>query len=88
MTIDNIGNPMKPTTISIQAGAFKAKCLQIMDDVNEKHISVIITKHGVPVAKLTPIDDTPVDFFGCLKGAITIKKDIIAPIDVEWDENK
>lgn len=78
---------MKPTTISIQAGAFKAKCLQIMDEVNEKHISIIITKHGVPVAKLTPIEDTPVDFFGCLKGTVTIKKDIISPIDTELDAN-
>ncbi len=79
---------MKKTTFSIQAGAFKAQCLQLMDEVNEKHICIIITKHGIPVAKLTPIDDTPVDFFGCLKGTVTIKGDITAPIDVKWGENE
>ncbi len=35
---------MKHPTQSIQAGTFKAKCLQLMDEVNEKHISIIITK--------------------------------------------
>jgi len=79
---------MKATTLSIQAGDFKAKCLQLMDEVNEKHISIIITKHGKPVARLMPIDETPIDFFGCLKDTVTIKKDIIAPINVSWDANE
>ena len=78
---------MKQPTYSIQAGHFKAKCLQIMDEVQEKHMTIIITKHGKPVAKLSPIDDKPVDLFGCLKDTVTIKKDIIAPIDVEWESN-
>lgn len=76
---------MKQATYLIQAGTFKAKCLKLMDEVNEKHISIIITKHGKPIAKLTPIEETSVDFFGCLKNTITIDKDIISPIDVEWE---
>jgi prevent-host-death family protein len=82
-----IGKYMKSTPISIQAGTFKAKCLQLMDEVNEKHVSFIITKHGTPVAMITPIENTPVDFFGCLKDTVTVKKDILAPIDVKWDAN-
>jgi prevent-host-death family protein len=83
-----IGKTMKSTPYSIKAGDFKAKCLQLMDEVNEKHISIIITKHGKPVAKLTPIEAIPVDFFGCLKNIITIQKDIISPIDVTWESNE
>lgn len=79
---------MKEPIYSIQAGEFKAKCLQLMDDVNEKHIVITITKHGKPVAKLVPIDTTPISSFGCLKGTVTIKGDIIAPIDSEWDANQ
>lgn len=79
---------MKPTTFSIQAGTFKAKCLQLMDEVNEKHIHIIITKHGKPIAKLTPIQEVPIDFFGCLKNTVTIKKDIIAPLDTEWESSQ
>jgi len=79
---------MKGTTHSIQAGDFKARCLQLMDEVNEKHISFVITKHGRPVAKLMPIEETPVEFFGCLKNTLTLKKDILAPIDEEWEAQK
>jgi prevent-host-death family protein len=82
-----IGGIMKHATYSIQAGNFKAKCLQLMDEVNEKHIHIIITKHGKPIAMLTPINDTPVSFFGCLKGTVAIQKNIIDPIDVSWEEN-
>lgn len=72
----------------IQAGEFKAKCLQIMDEVNEKHISFTITKHGKPVAKLVPIEITTKSSFGCLKNTVNIQKDIIAPINEEWDADK
>lgn len=76
---------MKSIPQKIPAGQFKAKCLHIMDDVYDKHISIIITKHGKPIAKLVPIDETPTDFFGCLKNTVIIKKNIIAPIDTQWD---
>lgn len=75
-------------TYSIQAGTFKAKCLQLMNEVHDKHISIIITKHGKPVAKLMPVEEAPINFFGCLKNTITINKDIIAPIEVDWEENQ
>ena len=34
----------------IPAGEFKAKCLKLMDQVNESQHEVVITKHGKPVA--------------------------------------
>jgi len=34
------------------AGAFKANCLTVMDDVQAENETVVITKHGKPVAKL------------------------------------
>ena len=79
---------MKYKSKEIKAGTFKAKCLKIMDEVNEKHTSYIITKHGVPVAKLVPIDDAPVDLFGCLQDKISIKGDIVAPSDQHWEADE
>ncbi len=38
----------------IAAGEFKAKCLAIIDEVNETGQEVIITKRGRPTAKLIP----------------------------------
>lgn len=76
---------MNKMTHSIQAGDFKARCLQLMDEVNEKHVSFTITKHGRPVAKLIPIDEKPVDLFGCMKNTVTIQGDIISSVDVSWE---
>jgi prevent-host-death family protein len=70
---------------TIAAGQFKAKCLQLMNDVQNKHITLIITKHGVPIAKLAPIEEEPINLYGALKGTATIEADIIAPIDEPWE---
>ena len=47
-------DPM-PKLRTINATAFKAKCLGLLDEVREKHSEVIITKRGKPVARLVPI---------------------------------
>jgi prevent-host-death family protein len=81
---------MKTTTHSIQAGAFKAKCLRLMDQVNKTHTPITITKYGKPVARLVPIkiEKSPIDFFGCLKNKISINADITKPVETEWEATK
>ena len=80
---------MTQNLLQIPAGEFKAKCLQVMDEVNENHVRFIITKRGVPVAQLIPIDeDKPIDIFGCMQGTVTLNDDIIHPIDEMWDADK
>jgi prevent-host-death family protein len=73
---------------TIPAAQFKANCLQLMDYVKEKHSTLVITKHGVPIAKLVPIEKEPVNLFGALKGTVHIQGDIIASIDEPWDAEK
>ncbi len=41
---------------TMAAGEFKAKCLQVMDEVRSTRTPVVITKRGKPVAKLVPAD--------------------------------
>ena len=79
---------MKQALSHIAAGEFKAKCLQLMDQVNETHVPIIITKHGVAIAKLVPIEEEPIQLFGLQKNAIVIKGDIISPVGEDWDANK
>jgi prevent-host-death family protein len=67
-------------TKTMAAGAFKAKCLKIMDQVQARRETVIITKRGKPVAKLVPIEETEDPIFGCMKGRVKIKGDIVGPI--------
>lgn len=75
----------KPKNLQIPAGEFKAKCLSLMKEVNKKHVSYTITKRGKPIAKIVPLDEEPINLFGCMKGTVTIQDDIIAPINVKWD---
>jgi prevent-host-death family protein len=70
------------------AGSFKAKCLAIMDEVAAKRETVIITKHGKPVAKLVPVDTETDEIFGFLKGKGSVEADVMSPAlsSDEWGE--
>ncbi len=54
------------------AGAFKGRCLRVMDEVRATRQPVVITKRGRPVATLVPADQPPPRLFGCLAGIVEI----------------
>lgn len=72
------------------AGVFKASCLAVMDAVQAKCETIIITKHGKPVAKLVPVNAEQDEIFGFMKGEIAITGDIVRPIisASEWKRLK
>lgn len=72
-------------TERIAAGAFKAKCLKILDEVQQQRKQLVITKRGKPIAKLVPFVERPASFIGSMKGTMEITGDIISPIDVKWE---
>ena len=41
--------------MTISATEFKAKCLSLIDEVQERGSELIISKHGRPVARLVPV---------------------------------
>ena len=67
----------------IAAGAFKTHCLAILDEVQAKRETVVITKRGKPVAKLSPVGKQADDIFGFMKGKIAILGDIVSPLPPE-----
>ena len=71
--------PDVPATMG--AGAFKSRCLEILDRVAATRRPVVITKRGRPVARLIP--ELPAEaadeFFGRLAGDIRILGEIVAP---------
>ncbi len=73
--------------VTIPAGEFKAKCLKLLDEVAEKRGTLVITKHGKPVAQVVPLPGDS-DPFGRMKGSGKIVGDIVAPLDVEWEAMK
>lgn len=78
---------MQRKVAHIGAGEFKEKCLKLMDEVYSTHVPLIITKRGIPIAKLIPIEEEPVHLFGLQKDSVVIKSDIISPIGDHWDAN-
>lgn len=74
--------------MQIAAGQFKAQCLQLMDQVQQSREEIVITKHGKPVAKLVPVDESePRSILGYLQGTVEIIGDIVSPLEDEWEAN-
>ncbi len=69
---------------TIGAGAFKAKCLHLLDEVAQSREEIIITKHGRPVAKLVPLPP-PAHLFGSMEGSVAAQGDLLAPGEDEWE---
>jgi len=71
---------------TIAAGVFKAKCLDLMDQVERTKEEIIVTKHGRPVAKLVPISGIKsLPLFGRAKGTVLqLSGDAFAPEDDLW----
>ena len=65
---------------TMAAGKFKAQCLSVMDEVQARRETVVVTKNGKPVAKMVPIDseEDPLRAFFFGKGEIL--GDIISPV--------
>jgi len=73
---------------TMAAGLFKAQCLSVMDEVQAKRETVVITKHGKPVAKLVPADKEKDEIDNFLRGKGTITGDVISPAIVDWGDLK
>lgn len=84
MTMDVYGFFMK----KMAAGSFKANCLAIMDEVQARHETIVITKRGKPVAKLVPLNTETDEIYNFLAGKGAIVGDIVSPAisPEEWGE--
>jgi prevent-host-death family protein len=73
---------------SMGAGAFKAHCLRVMDEVQKKRETIVITKHGKPVVKIVPADQNKDEIYGFLKGKGKITGDVVSPAltTEEWGD--
>ena len=70
--------------MSIPAAVFKAECLKLMDEVARTGRSVVITKHGKPVAQLAPVAAEPGSLFGFMKNTVQFKADVVAATGETW----
>ena len=73
---------------TMAAGSFKAQCLAVMDEVQAKRETVVITKHGKPVTKLVPADKDTDGIYNFLRGKGAITGDVISPAIENWGDLK
>jgi len=88
MTIDYDHSHTIMTMKSIPAGEFKAKCLDLLDKVKERREEYIITKRGIPFAKLTPIEPAKGSLWGFMKGTVLDSSGLLEPNDEPWGESE
>lgn len=69
---------------SISVSEFKAKCLDIIREVQEESVSYTITKHRKVVAQVNPASP-PDPGYNPLKNSILYEGDIISPLEEEWE---
>ena len=71
----------------IPVSEFKARCLRLVDEINQKGESVVITKRGKPVVVVLPADPSPPQRLrGMWKGQVKITGDIVHfDTSDEWD---
>ena len=76
----------QPETRTISAAEFKAKCLQLMDEVNEKKLTLIITKRGKPVMEASAPKEVEKPFRSIIGRSpnVRILGDIVSPLPQEW----
>ena len=70
----------------VAAADFKARCLELMDQVRETGAEYVVTKHGRPVARLVPYDEPArKPLFGAMKGTVLKYERPLDPIDADYD---
>ena len=77
---------MKKRPLTIGDTEFKAKSLELMDDVQQrKYSEIVITKRGKPHVKIVPLDQPGSPLRGSMKGTIKILGDLSEPLHEKWD---
>ena len=72
----------------INAAAFKARCLALIDEVAESGEPITVTKRGKAKVQIVPVREKPKTLLGATKGTFKILGDIVGPLGEEYDEDR
>ena len=64
----------------MRASAFKARCLNVMDEIQATGEPVVVTKRGKPIVKVVPAEPEKSDILGFMAGEFEIVGDIESPV--------
>ena len=72
----------------INAAAFKARCLKLIDEVAQTGEPITVTKRGKAKVQIVAVREKPKTLWGATKGTFKIVGDIVGPIDDDYDEDR
>ena len=72
---------------TINAAAFKARCLALIDEVAETGQPLTVTKRGKAKVQIVAVREKPRRLIGALKGSFEIVGDIVGPTIENYDED-
>jgi prevent-host-death family protein len=76
-----------PNLRRIPVGQFKTHCFELLDDVCRSGETLIVTKHGRPVARVLPPETVSRE---SMRGTVKTLGDIVAPLEdgSDWDPER
>lgn len=75
---------MKQQTLPISE--FKARCLRLLEELAERGETIVVTKHGKPIAKVTPFRSASLPLKGRWAGQAKTTGDIVYfDTSSEWE---
>src|SRR6195256_5377304 len=72
----------------INAAAFKARCLKLIDEVAESGQPITVTKRGKAKVQIVAVREKPKTLIGATKGTFRILGDTVGPLDEDYDEDR
>ena len=87
MAVDLVCRPgMIPSVKTVLISEFKAKCIQMLKEVQKNGKPLTVTLRGEPIARVEPIEKRK-PRLGTMKGRIIIKGDIVhSDLERDWAE--
>lgn len=76
---------VKNTQKTFSISDFKARALQLLEEVGRSRKPITVTKYGKPLAQVIPFsDDTAKPQPDTLKSALLEEDDIVSPLGEHW----
>lgn len=70
----------------VGSAEFKARCLELVEHVRESRAEYVVTRHGVPVARLVPVEASgeTTRLLGSMGGSILQYDGPFEPVPGDW----